>query len=132
MMNVTKSGHLRQLIQDSSGGPSAGSPHVHIVSIPTLLTVFAALLLLTFLTIGATAVDTGRWEIWISIGIATLKATLVALYFMHLRFDKSFHSVVFLAAIATLGLFLMLTLSDVDTYYSDVRTYARDAATEAE
>lgn len=104
--------------------------HVHVMPAGTLLAVFGALLLLTVLTVGATAVDTGRWEIWISIGIATLKATLVVLYFMHLRYDKSFNSVVFLAAIATLGLFLSLTLSDVHTYQHDIRTYSTDAAPE--
>ena len=64
----------------------------------------------------AATIDTGAWEVWLSIGIATVKAVLVALYFMHLRYDRSFNSVVFLAALLCLALFLVLTLADADVY----------------
>jgi cytochrome c oxidase subunit 4 len=109
--------------------PSAGNPsgvvasfHVHVASARMLVTVCVLLLLLTALTIVAAGQDTGSWEIWIAIGIATLKATLVAMYFMHLRYDKSFHSLVFLVAIACLGLFLTFTLADAETYRANLRS----------
>jgi cytochrome c oxidase subunit 4 len=80
------------------------------------------LLLLTVITVAAAGRATGSWETWIAIGIATLKATLVAMYFMHLRYDKSFHTLIFLVAIACLGLFLTLTLADTETYRADLRS----------
>ncbi len=79
----------------------------------TLLTVFAALVFLTVLTVAAAQVSLGAWEVWISLGIASVKATLVAAYFMHLRYDKSFNGMVFIASLLFVALFLALTLMDL-------------------
>ena len=48
-----------------------------------------------------------------SLGIASVKATLVAAYFMHLRYDKSFHGLVFISSLLFAALFLALTLIDL-------------------
>jgi len=48
--------------------------------------------------------------------IAVLKATLVILFFMHLRYDRLFHSVVFVAAILAAALFVAFTLMDSNQY----------------
>ena len=101
--------------------PNAATLHVHVLPPRVLLSSFAALLMLTVLTVAVTTIDTGAFEIWISLGIAALKASIVALYFMHLRYDKSFNSVVFVAAIVCLALFLILTLADVDAYQTEIQ-----------
>tara|TARA_B100000945_G_scaffold283038_1_gene251821 strand:- start:630 stop:887 length:258 start_codon:yes stop_codon:yes gene_type:complete len=78
-----------------------------------LFGVFTALVLLTLLTVVAAQFSFGAWEVWVSLGIATIKAALVAIYFMHLRYDRPFNAVVFLSAIVFVALFLALTLMDL-------------------
>ena len=84
----------------------------HPMPVSNLLSVFFALVVLTVLTIVLAEVSLGSWEIWVSMGIASLKATLVAAYFMHLRFDNSFYAVILVSSLVFVGLFLALTLID--------------------
>lgn len=85
----------------------------HVMPLKLLFGVFSALVLLTFLTVVAAQFSFGAWEVWVSLGIATIKAALVAIYFMHLRYDRPFNAVVFLSAIVFVALFLALTLMDL-------------------
>ena len=85
----------------------------HVMPFSTLLGVFCALVLLTILTVAAAQISFGAWEVWVSLGIATVKATLIAVYFMHLRYDKPFHTIVFVSSLLFVGLFLALTLMDL-------------------
>ena len=112
---------------DSSANPLPAAPAhgaesiAHIVPVRVLLTVFAVLLAFTVLTVAvaelpATWVDLGRWNLWIAIGIATVKASLVALYFMHLRYDNPFYALIFVTALVFLAVFLSLTLMDTLQY----------------
>ena len=82
---------------------ASDQPHTehlsHVMSLRTLFTVFATLVILTFVTVAAAQVSFGAWEVWVSLGIASVKATLVAVYFMHLRYDKSFNGLVFVASL---------------------------------
>lgn len=79
--------------------------------------VLAALLLLTAATVAAAGIHFGNevFNVGIALGIATLKAFLVALFFMHLRHDKPMNALIFLTGFAILAIFLALTLMDVDT-----------------
>ena len=52
----------------------------------------------------------------VALTIATTKATLVILFFMHLRYDRLFHSVVFCSAILAACLFVGFTLMDSSQY----------------
>ena len=61
-------------------------------------------------------IDLGSLNLWIALGIATVKGALVVLYFMHLRYDSPFNSVIFLTAIAFLFLFLGITIMDTIEY----------------
>ncbi len=92
----------------------------HVIPLWVLLGVFIALLALTWLTVAATYVDLGRWNLWIALGIATVKAFLVALYFMHLRYDKLLHGTIFLFAIFFVMLFVGLVLMDSTAYRSEL------------
>ncbi len=85
---------------------------VHIVPFKALVGVFGALLVLTVLTLAATRVDLGNWNLWLAMGIATVKAALVVLYFMHMRYDHPFNAVVFIAALAFVALFVGFSLMD--------------------
>ena len=89
--------------------------HSHAVTSPKVYAgVLAALLVLTGLTVTAAGIDFGAYNTVIALIIATMKASLVALFFMHLRHDK-FNSVVFLGGIFFLGVFLIFTLFDIDS-----------------
>jgi cytochrome c oxidase subunit IV len=96
---------------------------VHVVPLPVLLAVFAALMVLTVVTVvvAAAPFDLGPWSLWIAMGIATLKAGLVALYFMHLRYDHPFNALIFLVALVLLTIFVSLTLLDTLQYQGDIR-----------
>jgi cytochrome c oxidase subunit 4 len=90
--------------------------HVHVVPPRVLLTVFAGLLVLTVLTVAATYVNLGAANIWLALGIALAKAALVALYFMHLRYDSPFNAVVLLCALLFVALFVGAAVIDSHQY----------------
>jgi cytochrome c oxidase subunit 4 len=112
-------------------GHVPADPHdaPHVVSAGVLLAVFAALMVLTFLTVAATWVNLGALNLPIAMGIATVKASLVALYFMHLRYDKPFHGVLLLAALVFVTIFISITLMDSMQYQQDIRNL-QDATAE--
>lgn len=97
--------------------PASTKPHnkhlSHVMSPRMLLTVFAALVVLTIVTVAAAQVSFGAWEVWVSLSIASVKAALVAAYFMHLRYDNSFNGLVFISSLLFVALFLALTLMDL-------------------
>ena len=84
----------------------------HLVPMSTLVWTTLALLFLTVLTVAVRYVDVGEFNIVIAIGIAVLKATLVALFFMHLWWDRPFNQIVFVACIAFVVLLIALTVID--------------------
>jgi len=92
---------------------------VHVASLKLLVGVMIALMFGTWLTVSVTHFDFGVLNIWIGLGIATVKAILVGLYFMHLRWDKPFNAFVFVSAFAFLALFIGFALMD-SAHYQDV------------
>jgi cytochrome c oxidase subunit IV len=80
----------------------------------TYAAVLAALLVLTVVTVGASYLDFGSMNTVVALLIASLKGSLVALFFMHLRYDK-FNAVVFLGGLLFLAVFLIWTLFDIAT-----------------
>jgi cytochrome c oxidase subunit IV len=93
-----------------------GERRVHVVSAQVLLRVWGALLALTFITVAVTWVNLGPLGVPVAIGIATVKAILVALFFMHLKYDRPFNAVVLVASIFFVILFLGLALLDTLHY----------------
>ena len=75
----------------------------------TLLT----LLFLTIVTVGASYIDFGSGNIVIALAIATVKATVVALFFMHLLHDKPVNGVIAISGFLFLGIFLTFVLLDL-------------------
>jgi cytochrome c oxidase subunit 4 len=88
----------------------------HVVPLKVLAAVFLALLVLTVVTVAVTAVELGNLNLYVALAIAGLKATLVVLYFMHLRYDRPFHLVVFLGCLGFVVLFISLVLTDTRAY----------------
>ena len=71
-----------------------------------------ALLILTAITVGASYIDFGSGNVVIALFIATIKAIIVALFFMHLRWDKPVNAVIACAGFLFLGIFLMFDFID--------------------
>jgi len=84
-----------------------------------LVTIMIILMIGTWLTVTVTYFDFGILNIWIGLAIATVKAVLVGLYFMHLRWDKPFNAFVFISAFAFLALFVGFAMMDT-AHYQDV------------
>lgn len=91
--------------------------HIHIVSVKLLAIVFACLLFLTAATYLVTLQDFGyQVNLIIAITIAVIKAVLVCLYFMHLRWDNPFNTLCLLTAILFVGLFIVIASLDTGEY----------------
>ncbi|MFP4143816.1 MAG: cytochrome C oxidase subunit IV family protein [Phycisphaeraceae bacterium] len=93
----------------------------HPMPLATLGGVFVGLLILTAATVGITWVDLGALNIWFALLIAVIKAGLVALYFMHLRYDAPFNGVVLLAALLFVAIFIGAAITDSRNYMEDYR-----------
>lgn len=98
----------------------------HIVPARVLIGVWAALLVLTVATVTVTWKDFGpELNLWIAMGIATVKASLVLLYFMHLRYDRPVNAIFFIFALFFVALFIAGALTDSQHYQADlIRGYA--------
>ena len=74
--------------------------------------VFGALLLLTGITVAVAGIDLGPWNTVVALAIAALKASLVLLYFMHLRWSHRLTWVFAATSLFFLVILITLTLSD--------------------
>jgi cytochrome c oxidase subunit 4 len=110
------------------GAPEApvhghGELHVHALPLTLLGGVFLALLLLTWATVAATWVDLGDLNIVIALAIVVVKASLVCLYFMHLRYDSPFNGFVVVASLAFVALLIGIVLIDTREYAPAIEQY---------
>jgi cytochrome c oxidase subunit IV len=78
--------------------------------------IWATLLVFTLITYEAATIDLGRFNAAVALGIATLKATLVALFFMHVwHASEKLTKLVIASALFFLLLLLGLTMTDYAT-----------------
>ncbi len=84
----------------------------HIVSPGIYLTIILTLMALTGLTVAAAFVDLGKFNIVVALAIATAKATLVVLFFMHAKYTPRRTQLVIIAGIFWLAILLFMTMSD--------------------
>lgn len=85
----------------------------HIVSLKVYFTIFLALMVGTALTVWAGLQDfPGPLNVIVALTIAVVKATLVVLYFMHVRYSSRLIWVVFASALFWLGILFALTFGD--------------------
>lgn len=92
----------------------SGEHAIHVTGPKTYGAVLAALLVLTVVTVLASYVDFGAFNTVVALIIASVKGSLVALFFMHLRHDK-FNAVIFVGGLLFLAVFLIWTLFDIGT-----------------
>jgi cytochrome c oxidase subunit IV len=84
----------------------------HIIPPRTYTLVILTLLFLTASTVWAAYINLGRFNIVAALAIATVKATLVVLFFMHAKYSPRRTQLVIVAGIFWLALLLFLTMSD--------------------
>ena len=91
----------------------------HIVSPKVYAAVLTALLIGTVLTVQAAKVDLGRLNIVVALSIATIKMTLVILFFMHGKYSARRTKLVITAGFFWLAIMLGLTLADYSTRHAE-------------
>ena len=101
----------------------------HPLPLPLLFGTFVALVFLTIVTVWQANFNFGRFDIAIVMFIATIKAALVAFFFMHLAFDKPFNNAVFFSSFIFVGLFLLFTISDSQMTSGDMIPVVDEVAT---
>jgi cytochrome c oxidase subunit IV len=89
--------------------------HHHVSSPAMFMSVLLALLFLTFITVAVAQFDFGSANMLIAMGIASLKASLVIAFFMHLKYDTAINKLVFLSSFLFLSLLFIFTLGDLFT-----------------
>ena len=106
MSNATHAAH--------GDGDDHGSHH----ALPTwlLLGTWAALMALTGLTVYSAQYNLGAFDIPVAMTIATVKGLLVMLIFMHLAWDKGFHSVLIFGSLLFVWLFIAFVMIDRGEY----------------
>ena len=92
---------------------AADQIHHHISPVSLYMKVFGALMILTVLTVLVAEVDLGFMNIFVAVSIAVVKATVVALFFMHLKYSAKITWVAAAAGAIWLVIMLALTLSDI-------------------
>jgi len=96
--------------------PQVHTKHaVHIVPVPVYLGVFFALVIGTIATWQIALIDLGRWNAVVALTIAVTKATLVVLFFMHVKYSPKLTKLVVVAGIFWLLILLSITECDLLT-----------------
>ena len=75
--------------------------------------IWAALVLLTMLTVSVTYLDLRKLTLVAALLIASVKASLVLLYFMHLRYESRTFSIMLLVGLGAFAIFIGLTFGDL-------------------
>ena len=91
----------------------APAHHHHILTNRTILTIGAGLLVLTGITVWVAHIDLGRMNFVIAMLVASIKAALVALFFMNLKYDRRENGVIFATSFLFLAIFMVLTSTDL-------------------
>jgi cytochrome c oxidase subunit 4 len=106
---------MQQSAVSNQRSAQAHEDEPHVVSVGLYLAVFAALLVLTAVTVWAGRQDFGPLNTVVALGIAVVKATLVVLFFMHVKYSSALTKLVVASAFVWLAIMIVGTLHD---YYS--------------
>ena len=97
----------------------------HIVPVKFLTLICCILLVFTVITVWVSRYDfaeinISELNIIVALLVATIKATLVGLYFMHLRWDRPIIGFIFVGSILLVVLFVGMALTDSTAYQPDI------------
>jgi len=106
-----------ETLKQMDHAPAPADSHgVHAVPLKILIRIYVALIFFTALTVIVSRIDLGDGNIWVALLVAVIKCSLVALYFMHLRWDSPFNGMVLCAAFFFVALFIGLAMLDSVSY----------------
>ena len=86
--------------------------HGHVAPVKMYIGIFLALMAGTALTVGAAYVDLGFFNTAVALGIAVTKASLVVLYFMHVRWASRLTWVIVVGSLFWLILMVAIGMTD--------------------
>lgn len=93
--------------------PDFHEVHEHVSPMKTYWAVFIGLLFLTAVTYGVSYANLGAASLFVAMVVAVIKATLVCMYFMHLKYDDRYHVFVFTSTILFVAIFFTFTIFDL-------------------
>lgn len=85
----------------------------HVVSLKIYFAIFGALMMLTALTVWVAFIDLGTMNTFVALAVAVTKATLVILFFMHVKYSTKLTWLVVASGFFFLAIMLALTMSDI-------------------
>ena len=85
----------------------------HVIEYRVLLKILLILFALTGVTVGASYLDLGKFNVWLALLIASSKGTLVLLWFMHMKYEGKLLAVSFLGTIFFLAIMISFTFWDI-------------------
>lgn len=85
----------------------------HILPLSLYIGVWLALMVLTFITVAVSYFDFGSMNMIVAMVVATLKASIVALFFMHLAFDEKFNGLALVTSTIFIALFFIFVFADL-------------------
>ncbi len=91
-----------------------GMVHSHVSSVKFYVGILAILIMFTLLTVGMASIHLGPLNLAVAIAIASAKATLVVMFFMHLRYDNRFNATIVICSLMFIGVFFAYTMNDTD------------------
>lgn len=84
----------------------------HIVPYKMYLYILAGLISLTLISVGVTEIEFGEFSVFVALLLATIKATLVLIYFMHLKFDNKILQILVPAIFIIVALVIFIVFLD--------------------
>ncbi|QDT16852.1 cytochrome C oxidase subunit IV family protein [Alienimonas californiensis] len=114
-----------------SGHAGDHNPIAHVMPKWMLIAVFSALLALTALTVFCASFELGSYEVLVAMTIATVKAVLVATFFMHLKYDNPLNTAILLFSMIFVALFIGLSILDTQSYRGEVEEWRANQAAAA-
>ena len=96
----------------NSNTTAAHAEEHHVLPDGLFIGVWVGLLILTGITVAGSVLFPGRIGIGVAIVVTPIKATLILMYFMHLKYEKPVFLTMFLVAVGILSIFMGLTFFD--------------------
>jgi cytochrome c oxidase subunit 4 len=84
----------------------------HVVPKTVYVAIFGALMVLTLITVAVAFVDLGNFNVLVAMTVAVIKATLVVLFYMHVKYASRTTKLVVISSLVWLGFLFCITLSD--------------------
>ena len=84
----------------------------HVIPLKIYWGIFFALVALTGVTVGVAYIDLGAFNLFVALGVAGVKATLVVLYFMHVKYSERLIGLFMIGGVFWLCIMLLFLLTD--------------------